>query len=49
MGGASFSEGVTPMEMILKILDAMADVATVLAFVLTLIKEHKRIRMTRRK
>ena len=37
------------MDLILKVLDAMADVATVLALVLTLVKEYKRQRMTRKK
>lgn len=37
------------MDMILKVLDAMADLATVLALVLTLVKEYKRQRMTRKK
>lgn len=37
------------MDLILKVLDATADLATVLALVLTLVKEYKRQRMTRNK
>ena len=37
------------MDLILKVLGAMADVATVLTLVLTLVKEYKRQRMTRKK
>ena len=37
------------MELFLKILDAVADIATVLAFLLALVEGYKRYRMTRKK
>ena len=37
------------MDMILKALDAVANIATVLAFLLALVEGYKRYRMTRKK